>query len=85
MPPATPILLERLAKPRPLLLDGATGERAAVVVDFSFEEGEAKNDWSDVEARLRLYAKRVRDQLDLAHGREPKKRDDVLPSVLQSN
>ena len=67
------------------LLDGATGERAAVVVDFSFEEGDAKKDLGDIEARLRLYAKRVRDQLDLAHGREPKKRDDVLPSVLQSN
>ena len=67
------------------VLDGASGERASVLVDFSFEKGEVKNDWGDVEDRLRLYAGRFRDQLDLAHGREPKSRDDVVPSVLQSN
>ena len=67
------------------VLDGASGERAAVVVDLSFEKGDGKTDWEDVEARLRLYAKRFRTQLDLAHGREPKSRDDVVPSVLQSN
>ena len=67
------------------VLDGSGGARVAVLVDFSFEKGEAKNDWGDVEDRLRLYAKRFRTQLDLAHGREPKSRDDVVPSVLQSN
>lgn len=67
------------------VLDGASGERVAVLVDFSFEKGEGDQDWGDLEARLRLYASRFRAQLDLAHGREPKKDVDVLPSVLQSD
>lgn len=64
------------------LLDGGTGERVAVLVDFSFQQGTESNDWGDVEDRLRLYAKRFRNLLDHAHGREPKNPASEMPSLL---
>jgi hypothetical protein len=59
------------ARVEPEMLDGALGERVAVCIDFSFRHEDAANDWGDVEDRLQPYAKRFRQHLDPAHGREP--------------
>lgn len=64
------------------VLDGASNQRIAILVDFSFQKGGNSNSWSDIEARLRLYAKRFRNQLDQAHGRQGKTYADVEPSFL---
>ena len=68
------------------VLDGANDERIGVVVDFSFKQGKSKDKatWSDLEARMRLYGKRFREQLDRAHGREPRRYSDVMPALPQA-
>ena len=64
------------------VLDGASNERVAVLVDFSFTEDEKASSFGDLEARFRLYGKRFRSQLDQAHGRPGKQYSDVMPSIL---
>jgi hypothetical protein len=64
------------------VLDGASGDRVGVLVDFSFDHDGESNDWSDIEDRLRFYAKRFRNLLDLAQGRDPKNSASEMPPLL---
>ena len=68
------------------VLDGVNDERIGVLVDFSFKQGKGndKATWSDLEARMRLYGKRFREQLDRAHGRESRQYSDAMPTLPQA-